>query len=521
MLRSILTVGVWTLASRVLGFVRDILIADELGAGMVADAFFVALKLPNLFRRLFGEGAFSAAFIPAFAGAIAAEGRAAARRFAEEVSSMLVLWLGVLSVAGVLFMPALMVVLAPGFAEIPEKFALTVRLTRITFPYLLLICIAAEFASVLNALDRFAAAAAAPILFNICTIGALLFLTPYLPTAGHALSYGVTVSGFAQLLLLAVAMAQAGMPLRLPWPRLTPGVRLLMRRMAPGVLGVGVTQINLLVDTIVASFLKPGSVSVLYYADRVNQLPLGVIGAAVGTALLPVLSRQVRGQQMLTAHRTLNRAIEFTLALTLPAAVGLGVAAVPIIRALFARGAFSETDVAATAAALLAYAVGVPGTVLAKVFAPRFFARGDTTTPVVVGVAALVVNLVFIVLLVFPLGATGIALAASVSAVFNAAALAVLLVRRRLLTIDRRLRARAPRMVLAVIAMGVVLAVAVYFVPLAAAGPLRWLRILGLVALGAAAYGVAGQAVAAFDLGEIRRRMAQSPSRGRRNRRRA
>ncbi len=512
MFRSILTVGFWTFTSRILGFVRDVLIAETLGAGMVADAFFVALKLPDLFRQLFGEGAFNASFIPAFTSALASEGELAARRFAEEVVSMMVLWLGGLTVAGVLFMPELMVVLAPGFAAIPAKFALAVRLTRITFPYLMLVCLAAAFAGVLNGLHRFAAAAAAPILFNLCTIAALLFLTPFVPTAGHALAYGVTISGMVQLALLAVAMARAGMALRLFWPRLTPSVRLVMRRMGPGVIGVGVVQINVAVDTIVASLLKPGSVSVLYYANRVNQLPLGLIGVSVGTALLPVLSRQVRTGAAFSAHRTLNRAIEFALALTLPAAVGLAVASVPIVRVLFERGAFTRADVTATAAALIAYAVGVPATVLAKVLAPGFFARGDTRTPVVVGVASLAVNLLFILALIGPLGATGIALAASFSAIFNATALAAMLQRRRHFRPDRGLRRRAPRMLLAAAFMGVVLALAVAFVP-QAAGALRWARLAGIIAVGGLAYGLAGQGLAAFDLGTMLRRLGRRQAR--------
>jgi len=508
MLKSALTVGLWTFASRMFGFLRDILIADRLGAGMVADAFFVALRLPDLFRRLFGEGAFSAAFVPAFAGAVAADGPAAARRLAEQVISVMVVWLGACTIAGVLFMPALLLVLAPGFAAIPGKFALTVALTRITFPYLMLISLAAAFASVLNGLNRFAAAAAAPIVFNLCLIAALLFLTPWTPTAGQALAYGVTVSGMLQLVMLATATARAGMKLRLSWPRLTPGVRLVMRRMGPGVIGVGVSQINLAVDTIVASFLKPGSVSVLYYAGRVNQLPLGVIGVALGTALLPVLSRQVRGHERLAAHRTLNRAIEFSLALTLPASVGLAIAAVPIVRVLFERGAFNPADVSATASALLAYAIGVPGTVLAKVLAPGFFSRGDTTTPVAVGGAALAVNLVFIVILVLPLRATGIALAASLSAIFNAAVLGILLLRTRVFRLDRGLRRRVPRMLAAAIAMGAVLELAVHFLP-PAAGPLRWLRLAAIILGGVLAYAAAGQALAAFDIRELGLRRAR------------
>ncbi|MGH7118480.1 MAG: murein biosynthesis integral membrane protein MurJ [Acetobacteraceae bacterium] len=509
MLKGALTVGLWTLASRLFGFLRDILIADRLGAGLIADAFFVALRLPDLFRRLFGEGAFSAAFVPAFAGAVATEGARAARRFAEEVMSVMVVWLGAFTLAGVLFTPALLLVLAPGFVAIPGKFALAVTLTRITFPYLMLVCLAAAFASILNGLNRFAAAAAAPILFNLCLIAALLFLSPYVPTPGHALAYGVTISGVAQLVLLAVATHRTGMTLRLFRPRLTPAVKLLLRRIGPGVIGVGVTQINLAVDTIVASLLGPGSVSVLYYAARVNQLPLGVIGVAVGTALLPTLSRQVHTGARLSVHRTLNRAIEFTLALTLPAAVGLGVAAVPIIRVLFERGAFGASDARATAAALLAYAVGVPATVLAKVLAPGFFARGDTVTPVSVGVAALVVNIVFIVIFVAPLGATGIALAASVSAICNAAGLSWLLLRQRILYLDRALRRRVPRMIVASGCMGIVVWQVMQHLP-HAHGALGWLRLAVIILAGLITYGVLGQLLAAFDLRRVKQRLARA-----------
>ncbi len=509
MLKSALTIGLWTLASRMFGFLRDILIADRLGAGMVADAFFVALRLPDLFRLLFGEGAFNAAFVPAFTATVATEGTRAARRFAEEVISMMVVWLSLFTLAGVLFMPAVLLVLAPGFLAIPGKFALAVELTRITFPYLMLICLAAAFAGILNGLSRFSAAAAAPILFNLCLIAALLFLTPYVPTAGHALAYGVTISGIMQLVWLAIAIRRAGMPLRLSWPRLTPGVRLLMRRIGPGVIGVGVTQINLAVDTIVASLLKPGSVSVLYYAARVDQVPLGVIGVAAGTALLPALSRQVRTGARLSGHRTLNRAIEFGFALTAPAAVGLAVAAVPIIRVLLERGAFGGADVTATAAALTAYAVGVPGTVLTKVLAPGFFARGDTTTPVAVGAASLVVNVACILVFVAPLGATGIALAASISAIFNSSTLGILLMRRRLLYPDRTLRRRVPRMFAAAAGMGIVVWQAMEHLP-EAHGALGWLRLGVIMIAGVVAYGVLGQALAAFDLREVGGRLSKS-----------
>lgn len=373
MLRSVLTVGGWTMASRILGFARDMLIAALLGAGPVADAFFVALKLPNLFRRLFGEGAFNAAFVPAFAGLLTAEGRPAAQRFADEAFAVMAFWLGLLTIAGEVFMPQVMSVLAPGFVDDPPKFALAVTLSRITFPYLILICLAALISGVLNGLERFTAAAASYVLFNVISIGCMLWLTPYVPTVGHALSWGVTASGVLQLGLLLWAVRRAGMTIHLPRPRLTPQMRVLLRRMAPGLVGAGVTQLNLAIDVIIASLLPAGTVSVLYYADRVQQLPLGVIGTAVGTALLPLLSRQVRAGESTAAHATLNRAIEYALFLTLPAAVALAVAAWPIMSALFGRGAFAGESVLLSSQSLAAYAVGLPAFVLVKVLAPGFF----------------------------------------------------------------------------------------------------------------------------------------------------
>src|SRR6201986_966111 len=338
MLRGVLTVGGWTMVSRILGFARDRLIAAILGTGPIADAFLVALKLPNLFRRLFGEGAFNAAFIPEFSGILHAEGRPSARQFAEEAFSVMTFWLCLMTIVGEVFMPQLMLVLAPGFSADPAKFALAVDLSRITFPYLILICLAALVSGILNGLDRFTAASASYVLFNIISIACMLWMTPFVPTVGHALSWGVTLSGIAQLGLLMVAVSRAGMALKIPRPRLKPQMRLLMRRMAPGLVGAGVTQLNLTVDVIVASLLPPGTVSVLYFADRVQQLPLGVIGTAVGTALLPLLSRQVRAGEAASATGTLNRAVEYGLFLTLPAALALIVSGYPIMLVLFGRG---------------------------------------------------------------------------------------------------------------------------------------------------------------------------------------
>ncbi|MGA3401724.1 MAG: murein biosynthesis integral membrane protein MurJ [Acetobacteraceae bacterium] len=530
MLRNVLTVGGWTMASRVLGFARDMLIAAMLGAGPVADAFFVALKLPNLFRRLFGEGAFNAAFVPAFSGMLAAEGRPAAHRFAEETFAVMAFWLGGLTILGEVFMPQMMAVLAPGFAAIPAKFALAVTLSRITFPYLLLICLAALVSGVLNGLERFTAASASYLLFNVISIGCMLWLTPYVPTAGHALSWGVTAAGVAQLGLLIWAMRRAGMGLHLPRPRLTPQVRLLLRRMVPGLVGAGVTQLNLAVDVIIASLLPPGTVSLLYYADRVQQLPLGVIGTAVGTALLPLLSRQVRAGEGEASVSTLNRAIEYALFLTLPAAVALVVSAWPVMSVLFGRGAFEPESVRLSAQSLAAYAVGLPAFVLVKVVAPGFFARGDMATPVKIGVVAVALNLAMNVVfnlgyIVSSVGVTvpapyaawlpalahvGPALATSLAAMVNVGCLGVVLARHGHLRPDAQLRRRTVRMLAAAGAMGLALAVTQH---LLFATPLHGLARIGalaaLVAVGMVVYGGAAMAFGAGDWRELGRMLAR------------
>lgn len=508
MLRGILTVGGWTMASRLLGFARDILIAALVGTGPVADAFFVANKLPNLFRRLFGEGAFNAAFVPEFSGLLAAEGPEAARQFADEAISVLAFWLLALTILGEIFMPAIMFVLAPGFSAIPEKFALAVALTRITFPYMLLICLAAVLSGVLNGLNRFAAAAAAPLLYNAISIAAMLLLAPYVPTVGHALAIGVSFSGVVQLWLLVVAVRRAGMTLRVPRPRMTPQMRLLMRRMAPGLLGAGATQLNQAVDIIIGSLLPSGTVALLYYAERVYQLPLGTIGVAVGTAMLPVLSRQVRGGEAALAIRTLNRAIEFALFFTLPATLALAVASFPIMLVLFGRGAFGAHAAHLSAQSLAAYALGLPAYVLLKVLAPGFFARGDTSTPVKVGIITLVINFVLNLAFMGPLQHVGPPLATSIAAWFNTSCLAVLLLRRRFLQPDADLLRRLPRIALASASMAVVLWFAQDPIFDTLGQHLRWAALALLVGLGLLAYFASGQATCAFDVRDVFRKIA-------------
>jgi putative peptidoglycan lipid II flippase len=512
MIRGILTVGGWTMGSRLLGFLRDILIAALAGTGPVADAFFVANKLPNMFRRLFGEGAFNAAFVPEFTGLLTTEGPAAARGFAQEAISVLAFWLLGLTVLGEIFMSPLMHVLAPGFSEDPPKFALAVDLARITFPYLILICLTALLSGVLNGLDKFAAAAGAPLLYNLSSIAAMLLLTPYVPTVGHALAWGVSTAGVAQLALLVWATHRAGMPLRIPRPRLTPNMRILMRRMVPGLIGASAMQLNQAVDVIIGSLLPPGAISLLYYADRVNQLPLGTIGAAVGTALLPLLSRQVRGPDPHTAITTLNRALEFALVLTVPAALALMVAGYPIMAVLFERGAFDLRAAALSSQSLAAYALGLPAFVLVKVLAPAFFARGDTTTPVRIGLVTLVFNFALNLALFIPLQHVGPALATSLAAIFNVAALAVMLRRRGFLVADARLLRRLPRIGAAALVMAGTLWEIRHagFEPATMSHGVRWAGLAVLVGAGMLAYAAAGQAFGGFDvreiLGRLRRR---------------
>ncbi|HWD59188.1 MAG TPA: murein biosynthesis integral membrane protein MurJ, partial [Stellaceae bacterium] len=452
--RSVATVGSWTMVSRLFGFVRDILTAAILGAGPVADAFFVAQRLPNLFRSLFAEGAFSAAFVPLANKALVDGGKPALKEFAEDAYAVLFAALLVFVALGEIFMPWVMRAIAPGFEKDPAKFELVVTLTRITFPYLLFISLTALQGGLLNTVDRFAAAAATPVLLNLFLIAALLLMAALHWTDGTVLAWGLTLAGIAQFCWLMLSCRQAGIGLRLRWPRLTAGVRQTLKIMGPGVLGAGVTQLNLVVSTALASTLPGGSVSYLYYADRLNQLPLGVVGIAVATAILPPLSRQVRGGDEAGAIATQNRGLELALLLTLPAATALAILALPILAVLFERGAFGPTEAAETASALIAYAVGLPAFVLVKVLAPAFFARHETKTPVKVAIVSLATNLLLTLVLMRFFAHVGVAAALSAAGWLQAVLLMTLLARRGHFHFDARSRASLPRIAAATIGMG-------------------------------------------------------------------
>lgn len=460
MLRSAATVGSLTLVSRVLGFIRDQLIAFALGTSFVAEAFFVAQRFPNLFRALFAEGAFNNAFVPLFAKRVEGEGADKARDFAIEVFSFLLAWLIVFSAAAMVAMPVVIYVIAPGFKASGETFQLAVDLTRICFPYLLFMSLTALQSGVLNSLNRFTAAAAAPILLNVVMIAsnvvAWIMATGNTPETGYIFAWGLFASGIAQYALLAIACRRAGMRLVLRWPRLTPDVRKVISLSIPGIVSGGVMQINLVVATMIATTL-PGAVAFLYYADRLYQLPLGVIGVAIGVVLLPDLSRRLRAGDDAGAMNSLNRALELSMFLTLPAAVALMAIPHPIIHTVFEHGAFKRSDTFAVAPALLAFASGLTAFSLSKVFQPGFYARENTRTPMRFAVISVVVNVIGSILLSRVMGHVGIALATSLAAWTNTILLGLSLSREGLFSLDERARQRLPRIVASALGMGALL----------------------------------------------------------------
>lgn len=514
LIRSVATVGGFTMGSRLLGFVRDILIARVLGAGDLADVFFVALRLPNVFRALFAEGAFNAAFVPQFSRRLQGEGLPAARRFAEEALVVLLTFLLLFTVAAQAGMPWFIYVIAAGFAEQPEKLALAVLLTQITFPYLLFISLTALQGGILNSLYRFGHAAAAPIVLNLVMIVALVFVAPVTGAPAHVLAWAVAVAGVGQFLWMVVACHSAGVALRLPRPRLTPGVRVFLRRLGPGLLGAGVMQLNLLVGSNIASFLAAGSIAYLSYADRIYQLPLAVVGSALGVVLLPMLSRALRAGDEAGANDHLNRGLEFAMLLVLPATVALLVIPHPIISGVFEYGKFTAEASAQTAAALAAYSLGLPAFVMAKSLTTPFFAREDTATPFRFAVISVAANIALSLILSRYFAHVGIALATAAASWLNVGLLLLALRRRGFMKIDARLWSRLIRIVVASLGMGAALWLADGYLAPALDGPLHH-RIAALVLLvggGLAVYGLLALLLGAVRPGELRDRLRRPPA---------
>ncbi len=507
------TVGIWTLLSRVMGFVRDIMIAAYLGTGPVAEAFLVAFSLPNLFRRFFAEGAFNMAFVPMFSKKV--EGDDEAHKFAQDAFVGLGAILTVLTVVAIIFMPALVTMMASGFLG-TERFDLAVYYGRIAFPYILFISLTALLSGVLNATGRFTAAAAAPILLNVVFVLTLVVMAMTCEcsgpdgqsTIGQALAYAVPVAGIAQLAVVWVAAKRAGYALRIGMPKMTPELKRLAIIAAPAALAGGVVQINLLVGRQVASFFD-GAVAWLNYADRLYQLPLGVVGIAIGVVLLPDLSRRLRAGDEAGGRDAFNRASEISLALTIPASVALMVIPLPLVSVLFERGAFTSNDTAATALAVAIYGLGLPAFVLQKTLQPLFFAREDTKRPFYYALMAMVLNAVLAIGLSPIIGFA----AAAVGTSLTGWAMVLLLINGTrtmgdAAKFDARFTKRLGRIILAALGMGAILfATATMMQPYFAVATVRYLALLILIMIGIVSYFSIGHLIGAFKISEFRRNL--------------
>ena len=491
MLGRIFTVGGYTLLSRLTGFARDVMLAAILGAGPVADAFFVALRLPNHFRAIFAEGAFNAAFVPAYAH-LYNQNASSAKLFADRIFTLLLTVQAALLVIAWLFMPQVIALLAPGFVDDPQRGELAIALTRITFPYLLLVTLVTLYGGMLNVMHRFATAAAAPIFLNLSMM-LTLALAAFFPNAGYAAAWGVLLAGFLEFFLLAGDAGRNGVLPKFSAIKLDTDVRAFFRALGPATVGSMGTQIALFADTIIATFLAAGALSALYYADRLNQLPIGVIGIAIGTVLLPEMSRRITAGDHTGAMASQRRAFEFTLLFSIPFVAAFLIVPDVIMRAMFARGAFSKADAAAAGATLAAYAIGLIPFVLIRSAVATFYARKDTATPVKAALTGVAVNVALKVALVGSLAQVGLALATAVGAWINLVLILFFAIRRDFLEIDRAFLISLVKLALS----GTVLAAALWFssrwltTALAGMTSLKDESALGiLIVIGAIVYGV-------------------------------
>jgi len=423
LLKSLATISSLTLVSRILAFVRDVLIARVFGAGMATDAFFVAFKLPNLLRRLFAEGAFSQAFVPIFGEYRNRRGHEETQLLVDHVTTMLAIILFVVTLIGIIAAPVIVYISAPGFAKDAAKFDLTVQLLRITTPYIFFISLVAVAAGILNTYNKFWVPAFAPILLNICFISAALWLAPYFDPPILALAWAVFVAGFVQLAFQIPFLKKIGMlpSIRFNWS--DPGMRRVIRQMGPAVFGVSIGQISMLINTIFASFLVAGSVSWLYYADRLMEFPSGILGVALGAILLPSLSKCHADNNTAEYSKLLDWGLRLTVMLTLPAALALGMIAVPLLATFFQRGAFDAHDVLMTSYALVGYSVGLIGMILVKILAPGFYAKQDIRTPVKIGIVTLIATQAMNALFIGWIQHAGLALSIGLGACLNSAIL--------------------------------------------------------------------------------------------------
>ncbi len=490
LLKSLAAVSSMTMFSRVLGFARDAIVARVFGAGMATDAFFVAFKLPNLLRRIFAEGAFSQAFVPILAEYKSKQGDDATRVFVAYVSGLLTLVLAIVTVAGMLAAPWVIMVTAPGFADTADKFALTSQLLRITFPYILLISLASLVGAILNTWNRFSVPAFAPTFLNISMIGFALFAAPYFHPPVLALAWAVTVGGVLQLLYQLPHLKKIGM---LVLPRISlrdAGSIRVVKQMGPAILGVSVSQISLIINTIFASFLVSGSVSWMYYADRLMEFPSGVLGVALGTILLPSLSKSFASGNHDEYNRLMDWGLRLCFLLALPSSVALGILAKPLTVSLFQYGKFTAFDAAMTQRALVAYSVGLMGLIVVKVLAPGFYSRQDIKTPVKIAIVTLIMTQLMNLAFIGPLKHAGLSLSIGLAACLNASLLYWQLRKQAIFIPEPGWKGFLARLVAAVMVMSLVLIGLMHIMPAWHTGPMpiRIGRLMVVVIAGIVAY---------------------------------
>ncbi len=509
LLKSLAAVSSMTMFSRVLGFARDAIVARVFGAGMATDAFFVAFKLPNLLRRIFAEGAFSQAFVPILAEYKSKQGEEATRVFVAYVSGLLTLALAIVTVAGMLAAPWVITITAPGFADTADKFLLTTQLLKITFPYILLISLASLAGAILNTWNRFSVPAFAPTFLNVSMIGFALFAAPYFHPPILALAWAVTVGGVLQLFYQLPHLKKIGM---LVLPRLNfkdAGSMRVLKQMGPAILGVSVSQISLIINTIFASFLVSGSVSWMYYADRLMEFPSGVLGVALGTILLPSLSKSFASGNHDEYNRLMDWGLRLCFLLALPSAVALGILAKPLTVSLFQYGKFTAFDAAMTQRALVAYSVGLMGLIVVKVLAPGFYSRQDIKTPVKIAIVTLVMTQLMNLAFIGPLKHAGLSLSIGLAACLNASLLYWQLRKKKIFTPQPGWGSFLLRLIVAVVIMAAVLLGVMHIMPEWSQGgmPVRILRLMGVVVAGVVAY-FATLALLGFKVKEFARRTA-------------
>ena len=509
LLKSLAAVSSMTMFSRVLGFARDAIVARIFGAGMATDAFFVAFKLPNLLRRIFAEGAFSQAFVPILAEYKSKQGEDATRVFVAYVSGLLTLALAVVTVAGMLAAPWVIMVTAPGFADTADKFTLTTQLLRITFPYILLISLASLAGAILNTWNRFSIPAFAPTFLNISMIGFALFAAPYFHPPVLALAWAVTVGGVLQLVYQLPHLKKIGM---LVLPRVNfrdEGAMRVVKQMGPAILGVSVSQVSMIINTIFASFLASGSVSWMYYADRLMEFPSGVLGVALGTILLPSLSKSFSSGNHDEYCRLMDWGLRLCFLLALPSAVALGILAKPLTVSLFQYGKFTAFDAAMTQRALVAYSVGLIGIIIVKVLAPGFYSRQDIKTPVKIAIVTLILTQVMNLAFIGPLKHAGLSLSIGLAACLNASLLYWQLRKQKIFIPQPGWAWFLTRLVISVLVMSAALVGMLYMMPDWSQGTMVWrvMRLLAVVVVGIVAY-FAALAVLGFKVKEFVRRTA-------------